>query len=65
MTFSEATKLAIKRCEVWVDLQYKEPVNSQFEDATAEILEILHSSDSENSLTDEPSDPNDEEDVDQ
>ena len=64
MTFSEANKLAIKRCEVWVELQYKELVNGQFEDATAEILEILHTSDLENLLTDESSDPNDEEDVD-
>ena len=60
MTFSEANKLAMKRCEVWVELQYKEPVNDQFEDATAEILEILHGSDSENSLTDESSDDDDE-----
>ena len=64
MTFREANKLAIKRCEVWVELQYKELVNGQFENATAEILEILHTSDSENLLTDESSDPNDEEDVD-
>ena len=64
MAFSEANKLAIKRCELWVELQYKEPVNGQFEDVTAEILEILHGSDSENSLSDESSDPDDEEDVD-
>ena len=64
MAFSEANKLAIKRCKLWVEFQYKEPVNGQFEDATAEILEILHGSDSENSLSDESSDPDDEEDVD-
>ena len=54
--FSQANKLAIKGCELWVELQYKELVNGKFEDATAEILETLHRSDSESSLTDESSD---------
>ena len=51
----EDNKLAIKRCKLWVKLQYKEPVNGRFEDATTEILEILHRSDLDDSLTDESS----------
>ena len=41
MAFSEANKLTIMRCELWVELPYKESVNGKFEHATAEILEIL------------------------
>ena len=60
MGYGEVHKLAIKRCELWVKLQYKEPVNGKFEDATAEILELLHGSDSDDWLTDESSDSEDE-----
>ena len=62
MAFSDANKLAIKRCELWVVLQNKKPIpiNGKFEDATAEIHETLHESDSENLLTDESSNTDEE-----
>ena len=45
MDSSDANKQALRRCQNRVKLKYKEPIDGQFRDATAEILRILQDSD--------------------
>ena len=55
MDSSDAYKQALRRCQNWVELKYKEPIDGQFRDATAEILRMLQDSDKsqDESSTDE------------
>ena len=57
MDTCDANKQALRRCQNWVELKYKEPIDGQFEDATAEIMGILQGSDEseDESSTDESS----------
>ena len=45
MDSSDANKQTLRRCQIWVELKYKEPIDGQFRDATAEILRMLQDSD--------------------
>ena len=45
MESSDANKQALRRCQNWVELKYKEPIDGHFEDATTEILRMLQGSD--------------------
>ena len=58
MDSSDANKQALCRCQNWVELKYKEPIDGQFRDATAEILRMLQDSDEseDESSTDESND---------
>lgn len=58
MDSSDANKQALRRCQNWVELKYKEPIDGQFRDATAEILRMLQDSDEseDESSTDESND---------
>ena len=49
MNSSDANKQALARCQNWVELKYKEPVDGHFEDATDEILRMLRDTDSDES----------------
>ena len=41
MDSSDTNKQALRRCQNWVELKYKEPIDGQFRDATAEIIIII------------------------
>ena len=58
MDSSDANKQALHRCQNWVELKHKEPIDEQFKDATAEILRMLQDSDEseDESSTDESND---------
>ena len=45
MNSTDANKQALARCQHWVELKYKEPVDGHFEDATDEILRMLKDTD--------------------
>ena len=55
MDSSDANKQALHRCQNWVKLKYKEPIDGQFRDTTAEILRMLQNCDEfeDESSTDE------------
>ena len=57
MDSNDTNKQALRRCQNWVELKYKEPIDGRSKDATAEILRMLQGSDEfeDESSTDESS----------